>query len=72
MKSFVLSLAIIMRFTATWKTIGPYHSAAMLSLGGIKSFVFAHQSLGQMRIQCEAYRAKTKLFILLRLDLAAE
>ena len=24
--------------------IGPYHSAAMLSLGGIKSFVFARQA----------------------------
>ena len=51
--------------------IDPYHSAAMLSLGGIKSFVFAKASLGQTRIQCEARRAKTKLFILLRLNMAA-
>ena len=37
------------------------HSADMLSLGKIKSFVFARLSLAHTRIQCEASRAKTKL-----------
>ena len=44
--------------------------AAMLSLEGIKSFV-SQARLGQTRIQCEACRAKAKLFILLRLNMAA-
>ena len=49
-----------------------------LSLGGHvesrgnKRLCFRTASLGQTRIQCEASRAKTKLFILLRLNLAAE
>ena len=37
----------------------------MLSLGDDKKLCFRTASLGQARIQCEACRAKTKLFILL-------
>ena len=38
---------------------------------GNKKLCFRTASLGQTRIQCEACRAKTKLFILLRLNMAA-
>ena len=37
-----------------------------------KKLCFRTASLGQTRIQYEAFRAKTKLFILLRLNMAAE
>ena len=41
------------------------HSAAMLSLGKIKRFVFAHvASLALNLLQGEVYHAKTKIFIL--------
>ena len=49
-----------------------------LSLGGhvdsqeSKKLWFCAASLAQTRIQCEANRPKTKLFILLRLNMAAE
>ena len=48
------------------------HSAAMLSLRGVRKRCFCTASLAQTRIQCEACCAKTKLFILLRLNMAAE
>ena len=38
---------------------------------GKKRLCFRTASLGQTRIQCEACRAKSKLFILLRLNMAA-
>ena len=60
-----------LRVAIQMKAIDPYHSAAMLSLGGIKS-CFRTASLGQTRIQGDVCRAKTKLFILLRLNMAAE
>ena len=53
------------------------HLHRPLSLGGHvetqgnKKLCFRTASLGQTRIQCEAYRARTKLFILLRLNMAA-
>ena len=34
-----------------FKRIDPYHSAAMLSLGGIKSFVFARQASARLAVQ---------------------
>ena len=37
-----------------------------------KKLCFCMASLTQTRIQCEASRAKTKLFILLRLNMATE
>ena len=44
----------------------------MLSLGEMKSFnYFRKANLGQTRIQCEACPAKTKLFIVLRVNMAA-
>ena len=49
-----------------------------LSLGGHvesqknKKLCFRTASLAQTRIQCEACRAKPKVFILLRLNMAAE
>ena len=48
----------------------PLSRRAMLSLRRIKSFVFAWLRSPQMRIQCEASLAKTKLFILRRLNMA--
>ena len=48
-----------------------------LSLGGHVEFqeneklCFRTASLGEVQVQCEAYRAKRKLFILLRLNMAA-
>ena len=37
-----------------------------------RKLCFCTASLAQTRIQCEASRAKTKLFILLRLNMAAD
>ena len=71
-KNFVLSLAFIMRFNVTRKwPIDLSHSAAMLSLWRIKA-LFLH---GKPRPDANLVRgllSKTKLFILLRLNMAAE
>ena len=47
------------------------HLHRPLSLGGHVETRGNKASLGQTRIQCETYRARTKLFILLRLKMAA-
>ena len=47
------------------------HSAVMLSLRRIKRLVFTRLASPTI-VTCEASRAKTKLFILLRLDMTTE
>ena len=61
-KNFALSLTFIMRFKATRKwSIDPHQSAAMLSLGGIKLYVFTRQALA--RREFSARLAEQILFI---------
>ena len=48
------------------------HSAAMLSLRRIKTFVFARQASPILEFNAMLNHVKTKLFILLRLNMAAK
>ena len=47
------------------------HRPGHVESRGNKKLCFRTASLGQTRIQCEACRAKTKPFILLRLNMVA-
>ena len=49
-----------------------YHSEAMLSLGGIQSFVFARQASARREFSARLAVQKQSFFILLRLNMAAE
>ena len=48
--------------TPTGKIIDPYHSAAMLSLGGIKSFVFTRQASARREFSARLAVQKNKAF----------